>query len=345
MGILLMGFILGSLVAVSAGFLDIFKIGKGGEDLEGELEESKPVNVSVTLQNTPPQVIWWEEPLDGGQPYIPNADSTQDVIFVVTVYDENGASDVKDVTVNANFSINDPDFGFVTRETSNPCDYIDGQDGSYTANYSCTITMYYYDLGQDEGPNKWTIGVNVTDKSGGSGSNISEEGSLELPFFEYGNLLSLKITLPVPPTLEWTSISSGQTNTPANNNPVEIRNTGNIKITGANNKFVTFVGRNLTGISDSNNKLYLESFGIGVDNPTSPDSDCPLFMTLNGSQQDVNNAYLPRGDNTLPDNKEELYFCIQNLLPNPIPTDEYATKSVIDETTGEGPWEVGIRNM
>ena len=71
-GIMIVSLLLvSSIVMVSAGWKDLFTFGEDS-DLEGELaSQAADVEVTISMDNTDPVVVYISEPLDGGVNYEP----------------------------------------------------------------------------------------------------------------------------------------------------------------------------------------------------------------------------------------------------------------------------------
>jgi len=94
---------------------------------------------------------------------IPNTDPTEGnftpIVFYTTVYDANGVDDLNDTSVRANFTR-----AGVVRENLS-CSLVGDIDLS-SANYSCTIDLWYFDANGD-----WNISVYGEDLAGVSAVN------------------------------------------------------------------------------------------------------------------------------------------------------------------------------
>jgi len=195
-----------------AGWLDFFK-----GDMTGKVTNTNgSYAVSLTMGNTPPNITFVSA--------IPNVgltgDTTTAVTFFFTGYDANGEGDLVDGTSRAIFS----KAGETTRSTF--CTRQNTING-YSANYTCTVTMWYYDQGTN-----WNINVSINDSSDGMAYN-------DTTTFNINSLLSANIT---PNNLSWAQLSTGQSNATAQNT-INITNTGNQNITNLTIKAFDLIGQ------------------------------------------------------------------------------------------------------
>ena len=233
------------------------------------------INVT-TIPNSPPTIPYVEQPLSA----IPNELGIRNVVFNVRVSDSNGVADIDNLSVKANFTKS----GEPSRFGS--CSWINDVDAN-TANYSCSITMQYYDASLE-----WNIGINATDLIGSLAVNNSA-------LFTYGELKA--IILYQPSSLSWSTLLTGQTNIPANNDPTIVNNTGNV-----DGNIIFMTGHNLTGELNPTEKIpsYLFRAG-GVSG-----SECSLSVPLNDSLiQWISNVNLPRGPGAV----ANIYYCLSSV--------------------------------
>jgi hypothetical protein len=175
-----------------------------------------------------------------------------------------------------------------------------------SANYSCTITMWYWD---ESGT--WDITVYGKDDEPESATNSSTN-------FQY-NLLQAILISPSEISL---SMQTGATNQTPDNDPTLINNTGNAEITSGN---LRVNGRDLYGETEDNIFIGVGNFSIDVDTGGSPPAECDGTILVNGSATGITGATLPRGNLSLGGGtaQEQLYYCIVEV-PN-VPTQTYST--------------------
>ncbi len=181
----------------SANFLDWFR--------DIRLSPNQPKNVSVSIVGVQPvTIIIHNQTLIG---IIPNQNTFLNINFPVTMIDPNGANDLNDSSVQANFSRS----GEITRKNDS-CSLISGQNTALSKNYSCSISMWYFD-----GAGDWSI--EVVGRDIGNGTIISNTSS-----FSYGSLKSIEVS---SEEITFPALIPGATNVNANNDPTFINNTGN----------------------------------------------------------------------------------------------------------------------
>jgi len=240
-----------------------------------------------TLENFAPNITYISS--------IANTDLTEenytDVQFNVTVYDENGASDINVSSVVANFSRENE----AVREGS--CVNISGQDETNSKNFSCTIEMWYFDENGD-----WNITVYAEDNS--------EEGVInDTEFFQVNLLQALKIS---PTEIFWTNLAIGSENQTAGNTTI-INNTGNYNATGK-------IRINATNLYNGAFFLDVGNISVGLDTG----SECNGTFLEASENITISGAILERGNLSLGAYNETLYYCI-TLVPSSIPSGTYDT--------------------
>jgi len=154
---------------VSAGFFDFI------DGITGRAS-SQPTNVSVSVAGTTKAQITFVSS-------IPNIDANESsyrvVEFNVHMYDADGVNDLNDTSVFANFTRE----GEAVRETNSYCSLENDVDAN-TANYSCSINMWYWDENGD-----WNVSIRGKDL--GNGSEVYNTSTT----FQY-NLLSAMVISP-----------------------------------------------------------------------------------------------------------------------------------------------------
>lgn len=234
----------------------------------------------------------------------PTEEGTVNITFNVTVIDADGAGDINASSVIAEFLRADEG----TRQNNTGCTENTGQSTSTSKNFTCTVTLWYFDA-----PGAW--GVNVTANDLG---NTTYNSTNYLYNFSYDQLQAIKIN---PDGVYWTSISIGAENQTANNNTV-INNTGNYNATGN-------VELNATNLYSGANFLDVGNISIGIDTG----SECNGTTMVNAENTGISGVILERGNLTLGVSNETIYYCLQQV-PS-IPTGTY-------DTTTEGAWTIRL---
>ena len=249
---------------------------------------------------------------------ISNTDPTEagatEIEFFITMTDTDGVDDLDDTSVTANFTFSSA--GEATRENSS-CVLIGDLDAT-SANYSCTIGLYYFDANGG-----WNISASGSDDSAETAVNDST-------FFEY-NLLKAIVISPTSISFE-TGI--GSTNQTATNDPTLVNNTGNYNVTLNN---IQINATNLLGVDTPS--YFIPVTNISVDIETGSSAECIGSTPVNGTSTNITNSILPKGNNSLSygnstSGQEQIYYCITEV-PTTISSQEYST-------TGYGSWTIKI---
>ncbi|MBI2452074.1 hypothetical protein HYV50_03270 [Candidatus Pacearchaeota archaeon] len=281
---------------VSAGITDWFTKITGKATQQAE-------NVSVTLTGINPVTVnVFNGTLSGTGP---TENTFTSLTFYVTVNDSDGVNDINDSSVQANFT----NSGEPLRQNTS-CSLVADID-STSANYSCTIQMWYFDENA-----VWNIGASATDL--GNTTRIHNTSMT----FSYGQLQALKIS---PNSLTFT-VNIGATNQTASNDPTLVNNTGNY-----NSPNLTVNAINLHGETTPAQFIGVGNFSIGNSTGGSPPAECALSTpTLqNATDRQLGNTILNRGNNTLnygneTSGQEELYYCLRTV-PSGISSQTYST--------------------
>ncbi len=282
-----------SMLFVSAGLIDWFQ-----KTITGKAS-TQPTNLTITVSGTNPAVIEYVSPIadvsldDGGV-------STA-VEFTLLMSDADGVADLNDSSVSANFSRT----GESTRINSS-CVHLEDLDAN-KANYSCTISFWYWD-----GPGSWDIGVKGNDLGNTTWVyNTSTNVTLE-------TLYSLVLS---PVSLTWPAISPNATNQTSDNDPTVINNTGNY------NGTIDVIGIDLYGETDSSYRIYTENFTVGLttgaENP-----ECGGDILQNGTSTTITNSVSNRGNLSEGGGvgQEDFYHCIFHV-PSNLSSQTYSTNT------------------
>jgi hypothetical protein len=162
------------------------------------------LNISVTSGRAPVIIQVYNSTLSGISPTegpIPTY-----VIAKFEVEDQDGIGNLNNASAKMNLSR----LGEYTR--SNTCTFVVAEDTATTANYTCNITMWWFD-----GPGQWNISAYIADANANSAYNESVKN------FTMGTTDGL---LANQSSLTWPNINPGATATPATQF-MGLNNTGN----------------------------------------------------------------------------------------------------------------------
>jgi hypothetical protein len=275
--IIAFGIVLMSCI-VSAGFFDMF------DKITGRAT-SQPTNVSVAVAGTTKAQVTYVSTISNVDL---NESSYKAVTFNTHMYDADGVSDLNDTSVSANFSRT----GEALRETS-LCTLQNDVDG-YTANYSCSINMWYWD-----GAGTWNITVR--------GKDIGN-GSYAYNTTTYFTVNQLKAMVVSPAALTWPTVSSGAENQTSNNDPTTINNTGNY------NGTIDLTAIDLYGETSPSQKIPANNFTTGL-TTSGANPECIATVLVNGSVATITGSVANRGNLSAGSGagQEEFYYCIPKV--------------------------------
>ena len=254
-------------INVSAGFFDLFEktiTGRAG---------SRPTNVTVTLTGPNPANITYVSAIASTPA---NESGARNITFSVHMYDPDGVADLNDTSVYANFTKTELPPS-TPRTTGSYCAHVSDLD-SYTANYSCSILMWYWD-----GDGWWNVSVRGRDLGAGTWAfNLTTN-------FTYQQLKAMVIA---PTSLTWPGINPGQKNQTSDNDPTYINNTGNY------NGTIDIIGKALLGERDPSYIINATNFTVGlVSTGVGSNLECANTNILqNGTAITVANSYSNPGN-------------------------------------------------
>src|SRR3989344_6255184 len=295
----------------SAGFLSDLKARITGE-------ASQTVAVNITLGVPEIRNVYNETmtPIVSGGLY--SGPSNTSIIINFSAFLATGVSNLNNATATINFS----KAGELLRQNST-CHQYQG-DGANTANYTCNVTMQWYDAA-----GLWTIEAFIADTGGNTGFNKSTNFTVgETTGFQIGSLI-------------WPPLAPGQTN--QTSVALILNNTGN-KAIGANKTQIN--ATNLTGETNSSFALYANNMSVTWDDTALESCDLSggngtAASNLSaGSLQNVSTANLTRGNYITNDNatgQEAYYFCIRTV------GSELSSQSY--STLVKGPWQLAVFSL
>lgn len=264
-----------SISFISAGFWDNFKLtGKA---------TSQATDVSITVSGSNPAVV--TIPSISNQN--PTEATTTTLNFNVYMSDSDGVADLDDSSVAANVTDG------TTTHSDASCSWVNDID-STTANYTCSVTMDYWDTA-----GTWNIGASGADL--GSGSTTHNTTAT----FTYNQLKAMVIS---PASLTWPSVTPGATNQTSNNDATVINNTGNYDGT------ITVTAIDLLGDTTPSESITADSFTVGIStgagNPECAGTALQNSTAVEITSSDSNPGNLSLGSGS---GQEQLYYCIPEL--------------------------------
>jgi len=260
-------------------------------------------NVSVTLNGTNGVIV---VVTNFSTAIIPTENSFTPATFYVQVTDPDGVSDINDTSINATFFRSGE-----TARSNSTCSLVE-DISSTTANYSCTINMWYYD-----GAGVWDITACARDL--GNTTYVCNSTTT----FTYNQLQALVIS---PNSLTWATLTPGMVNQTSNNDPSVINNTGNYNFPN-----VTVRGHNLHGEAVTSAYISVRNFTVG--SRTGSNAECDVSpasnatLLVNGTNVQILDTILSKGNHSVNNGvtgQEQLYYCI-NTVPQ-VQSQIYSTK-------------------
>ena len=290
---------------VSAGFLDNFYAKITGKDVSGT------ASLNVTIGNAAPTVSF----VAVIPAITPNENGVNYTSFIVNVTDSDGVDNIDDNSVEARFELS----GEITRVNTS-CILLADIDAN-SANYSCTVGMYYF----DKNDASWTVNVTALDSNSARGINASTTVQF-----------SLLTSMVTGGALAWATLGLASTNTGADNNPIIVNNTGNdIDLR------INVTAFDLEGLTTSGQFIGAEN--ISIENITAGCTGPFSVKMINGTnpstdRTNITSAILQRGNNSLSNSnatsgQEELFFCItavnSDLSSQDYSSDSYGSWSIL----------------
>ncbi|NCN87050.1 hypothetical protein GW932_04395 [archaeon] len=227
---------------------------------------------------------------------------TTDITIKFEADDLEGIGNINDSSARIQFTKSGED----TRSAI--CTKVGAESSGTSTNYTCTVTMQFWD-----GAGTWIINASILDLNG----NYAEDTSKT---FAVGSTAGFVI---YPTSVVWSEINPGATNQPALNS-VTLNNTGNIQ------RNVEVNSTNLLGETDNTKSLLANDFSIDIN------SGCAGTGMNRFTFVQIVGATLPKGNYLLNDGtgQEIVYFCL-NQASSDLTQQIYSTQ-------GEGAWTVRI---
>ena len=296
--VLLVGF-------VSAGFFDDFYARITGKDTVGT------ASLNVTIGNAAPTISF----VAAIPAITPEESGVNYTSFIVNVTDSDGVDNIDDNSVEARFELS----GETTRVNTS-CILLADIDAN-SANYSCTVGLYYF----DKNDASWTVNVTAIDANSARGINSSTTVQF-----------SLLTSMVTGGALAWATLGLSATNTGADNNPIIVNNTGNdIDLS------INITAFDLEGLSTPGE--FISAINISVENITAGCTGAFSVKMINGTnpavdRTNITSAILQNGNNSLSNGdatsgQEELFFCItavnSDLSAQDYSSDSYGSWSIL----------------
>lgn len=266
---------------VSAGFFENIR-GK----ITGKATNPQILNATVGV----PEIRWVDNDTITDLTSGPNQGPLHtSVIINFSVFLASGANNLDNSTASINFSLTGSDL----RQNTSCFNIL--TDGGNNANYSCNVTMWWWDAN-----GTWTINAFIADTNGNNDTN-------ETTTFTMGSTTGFDMG---PTTLTWPGLSPGSKNQTSNNDPLVLNNTGNRHIPVGN---ISINSTDLRGESNGDFAIWAGNITINVSTGGSPPADCALEnVRSHGAFTNITLANLSAENYTLNNGvqaQEELYFC------------------------------------
>jgi hypothetical protein len=205
--------------------------------------------------------------------------SSTPITIKFEVYDAEGFGNLNDSSAQIIFT----KAGESTRSIT--CTRVGGESTGNYANYTCDVTMWWFD-----GAGTWDINASIVDLNDNYKENSTET-------FSIGATTGFVSS---PSSLTWAQINPGAINQEATN-PITMNNTGNIA------RNIEINATNLLGESDNSKALYAENFSVNNA------GGCGGTVMSHYIYTPVSAANLPKGNYTINDGtgQEDIYFCLE----------------------------------
>jgi hypothetical protein len=265
------------------------------------------LNITVTSGSTPtiPRVDNQTTDILNG----PNEGSSPTNILInFTAYDADGFGNLNDSSASVTVSL-----AGESPRTNSSCSQVIDYNTDY-ANYTCNITMWWFD-----GPGDWTITASIDDVNTNSATNNTRT-------FYIGTTDGVENNLTA---ISWPSIAPGATDTQANN-ASKLNNTGNM------DQWLEVNATDLVGESDGNYALGASNFSVNAS------GICQGGSMDNYTYLNITDATLPKGNYTYNNGtaQEVLYFCLEESNSDLI-AQYYSTGG----TNSYGSWVIRVQNQ
>jgi hypothetical protein len=215
--------------------------------------------------------------------------SVNEIEFTFTAYDSDGVAQLNDENINATFFMEEEDV-----RSNLSCNWIDDID-TITANYSCTVGIWYWDKAGD-----WSINVSILDTNSAQSADYNETFTLQ----------ETTAMVMGPTALGWSTLNLGNTNQLSDTDPIMINNTGNKDIASGSVRVKAF---DLVG--EDNGSYYIPAGNFSINTADACEGTAMVNKTATG----VAGSIITAGNNTDGDGQENLYICLEDVPINIIP--------------------------
>ncbi len=282
------------------GFFDWFKEVTGWATLQ-------TTDLNITVGNSAPTII----DIFIVSSVNPVESTNVNLEFSFTAHDQDGISQFNNASANASFTLDAAGSANGMQLNDTSCDAADLGNNATVQNYTCTITLRYWDRASD-----WSVNVTVSD-SASQAATYNET-------FTYNSLTAINMT---PTSMAWNAVTLTSTDQSSTTNPIIVGNTGNYNITSVNTSAIDLGGETTTTQFITANNFTINiadacSTGTALQNNTAGD------VVISG-------AGLPSGVEVNEQAADELlYLCLEEV-PQSISQQSYSTANV-------GTWSIGI---
>jgi len=297
-------------------------LGEIGNEITG-LITSNTTGMTVRIGNTQPVVdaITEINGTDEYDHYIDPQTITEDGVisiqFNFTASDPDGVGNLDDTSGTAyiNDSTNFYEF------TNSSCVWI-ADLNTTTAEYNCTVDIWYYGLAGD-----WTLNISINDSSGDSSNNYADN----ITNFTLGSSTCMMMA---PINLTYGTIGLTDSNKTATNDPVVLNNTCNSNFSTIEVTAIDFMGETIDDEKITANFTMVDIATGGSQCTDENCNECNGTIMSNNTAIQVVGAYLDPGNKSLEDNstgQETLYFCMYDL-PDGISQQQFSTVNASEWT-------------
>lgn len=316
LGILIFSLFIIILIATitSASWIDWLR----NPTITGKTADNLPTNVSVDIVGTSPVelTVWNDSDSMKDVAVNPAEGNHKVIIFNVTVYDPDGATDINDSSVRVWVNRTTATLETI-RANATACAPNTGETTDTRKNYTCSFNMSWYDRN-----GTWTINVTANDKGIKTFIHSTDKR------FDYGELKAINIG---PVLLAFPAAAPADADVLSSHNTT-LNNTGNVVIIDENIKVSAI---DLQGMTVNTKYLNASNFTASF-NYTNPGTEGQCDNSSAGSGIRLENATevgitglnLTAGDYTADDGytgQEIIYYCIPKVPT--IPSQTYATNN------------------
>ncbi len=270
--------------------------------------ESRNISINYLPANNPPSIldIFIPSSID------PVDNSNVNVEFSFLADDQDGISQLLNASANASLTLDASGVGSGMQFNDTVCDASDTGNNASVQNYSCSITMRYWDRASD-----WSVNVTISD-SASQATTYNET-------FTYNSLTAINMT---PSSMGWAQVTLLSADQLSISNPIIISNTGNYNVSIGN---INISAVDLGGETSTNQFITANNFTINTLNACNSGN---WLQNKSAGDTAVIGAGLPTGlDVGEKASDKLLYLCLEEL-PQTISQQSYSTVNVEMWTIG-----------